>query len=215
MTALILFSPLLIPIILILRFSGEGEIFFMQDRIGKSGKVFQLYKFATMLRDSPNIGTGTVTMKNDPRVLPVGKFLRKSKINELPQLLNIIFGEMSIIGPRPLTEQAFDSYSESIQNIIKQVKPGLSGVGSIVFYNEEDLMQGASASTEFYRDIIAPYKGILEEWFVLNNCLYVYFVAIFLTVWVIFFSRTSLVWSFFKGLPEPPDELKRPLSYNT
>ena len=77
-------------IILILKFSGEGEVFFFQERIGKDGKLFKLYKFATMLKDSPNLGTGTVTIKEDPRVLPtVGKFLRKTKINELPQLLNI------------------------------------------------------------------------------------------------------------------------------
>ena len=74
-----------------------------------------------MLKDSPNIGTGTVTMKNDPRVLPIGKFLRKTKINELPQLLNILFGQMSIIGPRPLTIQTFSAYSVDTQNIIKQV----------------------------------------------------------------------------------------------
>ena len=73
--ALLVLSPLLVPIVLILRFSGEGEIFFFQERIGKSGKVFKLFKFATMLKDSPNIGTGTVTMKGDPRVLPAAKIL--------------------------------------------------------------------------------------------------------------------------------------------
>ena len=78
-------SPLLVPIVLILRFSGEGEIFFLQERIGKGSKVFKVFKFATMLKDSPNIGSETVTMKGDPRVFPVGKFLRKTKINELPQ----------------------------------------------------------------------------------------------------------------------------------
>ena len=82
--ALLVLSPLLVPLVLILRFSGEGEVFFFQKRIGKGGEEFRLIKFATMLKDSPNIGTGTVTMKGDPRVLPVGKFLRKTKINELP-----------------------------------------------------------------------------------------------------------------------------------
>jgi lipopolysaccharide/colanic/teichoic acid biosynthesis glycosyltransferase len=85
--ALLVLSPLLIPIALVLRFSGEGEVFFMQARVGKDGTPFQLFKFATMLKNSPNLGTGTVTLKDDPRVLPVGKFLRKTKINELPQLL--------------------------------------------------------------------------------------------------------------------------------
>ena len=88
--ALLLLSPLLVPIGIILKCSGEGEVFFLQERIGKDGKLFKLFKFATMLKDSPNLGTGTVTMRGDPRVLPVGKFLRKTKINELPQIINIL-----------------------------------------------------------------------------------------------------------------------------
>ena len=167
--ALLMLSPLLFPIVVILRFTGEGEVFFLQDRIGKNGERFKLFKFATMLKDSPNIGTGTVTMRGDPRVLPVGRFLRKTKINEIPQLLNILLGDMSIIGPRPLTPQTFESYSEAIQLIILKVRPGLSGVGSIIFRNEEDIMDGEIASVDFYHNIIAPYKGSLEEWFVANK----------------------------------------------
>ena len=110
--ALLLLSPLLVPIVITLRLTGEGEVFFLQERIGKGGENFKLFKFATMLKNSPNIGTGTVTMRGDPRVLPVvGTFLRKTKINELPQLLNIFFGDMSIIGPMPLTTQTFGAYS--------------------------------------------------------------------------------------------------------
>ena len=97
--ALIILSPLLVPIIILLKSTGEGEWFFMQKRMGKHGRLFKLIKFATMVKNSPNLGTGTVTMKQDPRVLPVGKFLRKTKINELPQLLNILLGDMSVIGP--------------------------------------------------------------------------------------------------------------------
>lgn len=211
--ALLVLFPLLIPVVLILRFSGEGEIFFLQDRIGKGGELFKLIKFATMLKDSPNIGTGTVTMKGDPRVLTVGKFLRKTKINELPQLLNIFFGEMSVIGPRPLTAQTFGSYSSDTQEIIKNVRPGLSGVGSIIFRGEEEIMQGASASVDFYDNIIAPYKGSLEEWFVLNKGIYIYFLSIFITVWAVVFPSTKIAWRVFKDLPEPPVELKWALNF--
>ena len=211
--ALLALSPLLVPIVIILKFSGEGEVYFLQERIGKDGKLFKLFKFATMLKDSPNIGTGTVTMKGDPRVLPVGKFLRKTKINELPQLLNIFFGDMSVIGPRPLTAETFGSYSDTTQSIIIQVRPGLSGIGSIIFRGEEDIMYGAAASVDFYRNVIAPYKGALEEWFVDNKGLYIYFVAIFTTVWVITFSNTKFAWMVFKALPEPPEELKLALNY--
>ena len=211
--AILVLSPLLVPIVIILKCSGEGEVFFLQERIGKEGKLFKLFKFATMLKDSPNLGTGTVTMRGDPRVLPVGKFLRKTKINELPQLLNIFFGDMSVIGPRPLTAQTFGSYSESTQAVIKKVRPGLSGVGSIIFRGEEDIMHGASASVDFYDNVIAPYKGALEEWFVSNKGLYIYFMAILTTVWAVLFPKTKVAWAVFKGLPEPPEELKLALNY--
>ena len=211
--ALLVLSPLLVPIVLTLKFSGEGEVFFLQERIGRDGEVFKLFKFATMLKDSPNIGSGTVTMKGDPRVLPVGKFLRKTKINELPQLLNIFFGDMSVIGPRPLTAQTFGCYSVETQEIVKKVRPGLSGVGSIIFRGEEEIMHGGAASVDFYDSVIAPYKGALEEWFVANKGLYIYFMAIFTTVWAVIYPKSSLVWRIFQDLPAPPEVLKPDLNY--
>lgn len=211
--ALLILSPLLIPVVIILRFSGEGEVFFLQERIGKDGRVFKLFKFATMVKDSQNIGTGTITIKDDPRVLPVGRFLRKTKINELPQLLNIFFGDMSVIGPRPLTAQTFGSYSSKTQLKIKQVRPGLSGIGSIIFRDEEKIMHGSAASVDFYNSTIAPYKGSLEEWFVSNKGIYIYFLAIFITMWVVAFPGSKITWRVFKDLPEPPEELKDNLNF--
>lgn len=212
--ALVILSPLLFPIIVILRLSGEGEIFFLQDRVGKNGRVFKLFKFATMLKDSPNIGSGTLTIKNDPRILPVGKLLRKTKINELPQLLNIFFGDMSLIGPRPLAIQNFNSYSKEIQNTITLVRPGLSGIGSIIFRNEEEIIDEKSSSIDFYNNSIAPYKGALEQWFVLNKGIFIYFLSIFATIWAVLFPKTKLAWKLFKDLPEPPNELKEKLHYS-
>ncbi len=211
--ALVILSPLLIPIAIMLRLTGEREIFFLQERIGKHGKAFNLYKFATMLKKSPDLSTGTVTVKNDPRILPVGKFLRKTKINELPQLLNILFGHMSVIGPRPLTRQTFASYDKKTQLVIKRVRPGLSGVGSIIFRAEEDMLFGGSDSIEFYTKIIAPYKGALECWYVNNQSLYIYFSAILITLWVVFFPTSSIAWRTFSNLPTPPDDLKASLRY--
>lgn len=212
--ALFVLSPLLIPTILILRATGEGEVFFLQQRVGMGGNIFKLFKFATMLKDSPNTATGTVTVKDDPRVLPLGKILRKTKINELPQLLNIFFGDMSIIGPRPLTPQTFDCYSEKTQSIVKKVRPGLSGVGSIVFRAEENIMHGASASVDFYSNVIAPYKGELEEWFVSNKSIYIYFTAILITVWAVLVPSTSVAWRAFRNLPDPPEDLRVALNYS-
>lgn len=211
--AMLLLFPLLVPVIIILKLTGEGEVFFLQERIGQGGEKFKLYKFATMLKNSPNIGTGTVTMRGDPRILPVGTFLRKTKINELPQLLNIFFGDMSIIGPRPLTAQTFGAYSESAQSFIAQVRPGLSGIGSIIFRDEEEIMHGATASINFYASVIVPYKGTLEEWFVLNKSLNIYFMAILVTAWTVLIPNTKIAWRVFKNLPEPPNELKQALNY--
>ena len=211
--ALLLLLPFLVPISLILKLTGEGEIFFLQNRIGKEGKEFKLYKFATMLKNSPSIGTGTVTMKDDPRILKVGKFLRKTKINELPQLINILLGDMSIVGPRPLTFETFRSYSTNTQEVIKRVRPGLSGIGSIIFRNEEEIMQGASASINYYQNTIAPYKGLLEEWFVENKSLNVYFISIFLTIWAVIFPKTQIAWMIFKDLPVPPKTLSEKINY--
>lgn len=205
--ALLVLSPLLLPVMLILRLTGEGEVFYVQQRVGRGGRMFGLYKFATMLKNSPNVGTGTVTVKHDPRVLPFGRFLRKSKINELPQLLNIFKGDMSVIGPRPQTQRCFDAFPASSQAQIIKVRPGLSGIGSIVFRDEEDLMHASAEPERFYDDVIMPYKGKLEEWYVAHQGLWTYLAAIFATAWVVLFPKSQLVWRLFRGLPQPPAAL--------
>lgn len=205
--ALVVLAPLLIPVVVLLRLTGEGEIFYVQQRVGEGGRMFGLLKFATMLKDSANIGTGTVTVKNDPRVLPMGKFLRKTKINELPQLINILVGDMSVVGPRPQAQRCFDAFPEDVQREIVKVKPGLSGVGSIFFRDEEDLLHEVANPTDFYDQVIAPYKGELEKWYVLHATLRNYFMVIFVTAWVVVFPKSRIVWSVFSDLPAPPPEL--------
>ena len=211
--ALLILVPVLLPIVLILRFTGEGEIFFLQERVGKGGGTFKLFKFATMLKDSPWIGTGTVTVKNDTRVLPFGSFLRKTKINELPQLLNIFLGHMSLVGPRPLTTQTFSAYPDTTQALLKGVLPGLSGIGSIIFRNEEEILHGSMASVDFYSETIAPYKGLLEEWFISKKGIHTYFMIILVTIWAVIFPRSTIVWRIFDDLPQPPEALSRYLNY--
>lgn len=205
--ALLVLSPLLVPIAVALRLTGEGEVFYVQQRVGRDGKPFGLYKFATMLKNSPSMGTGTVTVKNDPRVLPLGRFLRKTKINELPQLLNIFKGDMSIIGPRPQTQRCFDAFPARSQAEIVKVRPGLSGIGSIVFRDEEELMHASKEPERFYDEVIMPYKGLLEEWYVANQGLWTYLASIFATAWVVLFPKSDVVWKLFRGLPAPPASL--------
>lgn len=211
--ALLLLSPLLVPLAIALRFSGEGEIFYVQKRVGRGGQPFGLYKFATMLKDSPSLGTGTITVKGDPRILPLGHFLRKTKINELPQLLNILFGDMSIIGPRPQTQRCFDAFPVESQEEIKKVRPGLSGIGSIIFRGEEDMMHAAKDPDRFYDEIIMPYKGKLEEWYIARQSLYLYFMSIWLTIHAVVVSDSDKVWRALPDLPPPPPELAEAVNW--
>ena len=126
--ALTLLLPLFIPIMILLRITAEGEVFYFQERIGLKNSRFQIWKFATMLKNSMNMGTGSITLQNDFRVTPMGKFLRKTKINELPQIINILKGDISLVGPRPLVTKTFSAYTEEIQSKIYNVKPGLTGI---------------------------------------------------------------------------------------
>jgi len=212
-SALALLSPVLVPIAFLLRLTGEREVFFLQERIGKDGKPFKLYKFATMLKNSPNIGTGTVTVKNDPRVLPLGRFLRKTKLNELPQLLNILAGSMSVVGPRPQAPKNFEAFPFEVKQVVVKVKPGLSGIGSIIFRREEDILSDHVGMIDVYINEITPYKGQVEAWYVDHQTLYTYFAVIIVTVWVVLFPSSGVVWKVFKGLPSPPDSLRLSLRY--
>lgn len=208
LAALCVLAPLLLPIVLLLRFSGEGEVFYVQRRVGRGGVRFGLFKFATMLKASPSIGTGTITLKDDPRVLPLGRILRRTKVNELPQLLNVLLGEMSIVGPRPQTPRCFAAFPVRSQDAITQVVPGLTGVGSLVFRDEESLMHGAVDPDRFYDDVIMPYKGLLEEWYVANASMAVYLKVVLLTVWVVAGGNRDMAWRWLRGLPPPPQALR-------
>ncbi len=206
--AILILTPLLIPVILGLLLTGEHYVFYLQERIGFKNKKFRIYKFATMLKNSPSIGSGLHTTIGDPRILPMGEFLRKTKINELPQLLNIFKGNMSIIGPRPLVDKTFNPYSDIVKKNIYNVKPGLSGIGSIIFRNEEILLSNSTIPIdEYYKKFISPYKGELELWYQENISFYTDFMIIFLTIWVVLFPESNLVYKVFRDLPKKPDFL--------
>lgn len=201
---LIILTPLFLPIAIILRLSAEGYIFYYQERIGLNQKRFNIIKFATMLKDSPNLGTGSITMKGDWRVTKPGRFLRKTKINELPQVINILKGDISIVGPRPLVTKTFSAYSDYIQSKIYNVKPGLTGIGSIVFRDEETLISNAKNEDphEFYMRVIAPYKGELEMWYQDHKSFLLDLQLIFFTAWVIIFPESRLYEKVYTDLPK-------------
>ena len=203
--ALLALSVFLIPIIVILRFTGEGEIFFLQERIGKGGRIFNLIKFATMLKNSMNMGTGSITLQNDFRVTKVGRILRKTKLNELPQIFNILIGDISLVGPRPLVINDFNAYPKNIQDVIYNVKPGLTGLGSLIFRDEEKIISENSDQKDphkYYKKHIAPYKGNLELYYQKNKSLLFDIKIIILTAWVIIFPNSRLYEKWFLNLPK-------------
>jgi lipopolysaccharide/colanic/teichoic acid biosynthesis glycosyltransferase len=198
----IIFIPIAMPIIIILKLTGEGEIFYLQERIGFNGERFNLIKFATMLKNSPNIGSGDITIESDPRVLPAGHFLRKSKLNEVPQILNILKGDMTLVGPRPLTPRNFAFYNDEEQQFIRQMKPGLTGVGSIYFRDEESILSESEMSAEqCYKELIAPYKAKLEKWYFVNQSFKLDLTLCFITAWVIINPKSKIYNKIFKDIP--------------
>ena len=179
--AIVLLSPFLLVISLLLRLTGEGDILYRQTRVGQNGKLFQIYKFATMRRDSALYGT--ITWNNDERVLPVGRMLRGLKVNEIPQLINVICGEMSLVGPRPQTCEIFSHYNPDAAQIIKSVPPGITGLGSVYFVDENAVLGSDSESgTDRYFSEVMRKKEMLEKIYVRRRTLRFNFIVLFMTV---------------------------------
>ena len=200
--AIFLLSPILMFVAVLLRLTGEGEVFYKQERIGRDGHTFNLLKFATMLKNSMLMQNGAITVRNDPRVLPLGSILRKTKINELPQLLNILKGDMSIVGPRPLLAKQFNFYSKEGQKIILQMKPGLTGVASILFRDEEKYFKSTENPDLVYKTKISPVKQHLEVWFFQNRNIFLYLKIIFLTALAIIVPKLNMYAFFPKNIKE-------------
>lgn len=201
--ALLLLLPVLLPISLLLAVTGEREVFYKQDRVGYRNRIFGIWKFATMLKNSPNMGHGDVTMRKDPRITSIGRFLRQSKINELPQLINILTGDMSFVGPRPLMKVGFERYADEYKEKVYRVVPGLTGIGSIVFRDEEWIITSSGLPPhECYRDIILPYKGALEIWYQQRQGFFTDLSILFLTAWYVLFPNSKLVHRIFSDLPK-------------
>jgi len=207
---MLLFLPLFLLIVVLLKLTGEGEVFYFQKRIGLKNSYFDIWKFATMLKDSPNMGSGSITLRNDPRVTSVGKYLRITKLNEFPQVINVLKGDMSIVGPRPLVDRTFNAYSKEVQEKVYNSKPGITGIGSIIFRDEEAFISDSNLPPhEYYEKHIAPYKGELELWYQENKSFMTDLKLIFLTAWIILFRNSELPYKIFKDLPERPSELSK------
>lgn len=208
--AILTLSPLLIVTAMVLKLTGEHRVLYRQQRIGRNDRPFNVYKFVTMSSGSET--HSTITCKNDPRILPFGRLLRKAEINELPQLFNILFGHMSVVGPRPLPAGEVAMYPEVVRSrIYAGTRPGLSGVGSLFFRNEDELLAATGKPPErAYREDILPIKGALELWYSDHKTLWLDVKIVLLTVWVVLHPSSAPLIAAFGGLPDfPVDALRR------
>jgi lipopolysaccharide/colanic/teichoic acid biosynthesis glycosyltransferase len=204
--ALLVLTPILLPVGLLLWATGEHEVFYRQMRIGHRNERFGIWKFATMLKDSPNLGTGTLTVRGDPRVTAVGRVLRATKLNEIPQLFNILTGQMSFVGPRPQVQGDYDCYPDHVRASIYTVRPGITGIGSIVFRDEERLLSRPGVDPRaFYAEKIAPYKGELEMWYLRRASLLTDARLVLHTAWAVVAPTSDRIFRAFPDLPPKPD----------
>jgi len=168
LAGLIVLAPLLLAIALAVKLDSPGDIFFRQSRIGRCGRKFCMYKFRSMRSDAGNQGP-LITRQGDPRITRVGKFLRRTKLDELPQLINILRGDMSLVGPRPEVSKYIDLYPPELRRIVLSVRPGLTDEASIEFRNEEALLARAADAEAEYVSKILPRKIDLYVHYVENR----------------------------------------------
>lgn len=166
---LFIFLPFGIIIALFILFSSRGGVFYTQERIGKNGKPFGLFKFRTMRKDADKKGKLTVGMR-DPRITHIGRFLRKYKLDEFPQFINVFLGQMSVVGPRPEVREYTSLYNEEQQKILK-VKPGITDYASIEYYKENELLGESDNPRETYIHEIMPAKIELNKKYIANPTL--------------------------------------------
>lgn len=178
---LILLSPLLLLIALVVFIDSPGKVIYTQWRVGKNNIDFKLYKFRTMKINADKLGLITVGMK-DPRITRSGAFIRKYKLDELPQLLNVFNGEMSLVGPRPEVRQYTEQYSLANQMIVLSVKPGITDLASIEYSKENELLSSVANPEKYYVDVVMPAKILLNLNFIENPTLNNYLRIILKTI---------------------------------
>jgi lipopolysaccharide/colanic/teichoic acid biosynthesis glycosyltransferase len=165
-TILLIFLPVGIVISILIVTGSRGGIFYRQQRVGKNGKNFWLLKFRTMKPNSDKLGQLTVGMR-DPRITKIGYFLRKTKMDEFPQFLNVIRGEMSIVGPRPEVQEYVDLYTDAQRRILN-IKPGITDYASLEFFEENRILGESENPRETYIHEIMPAKLLLNEKYLAN-----------------------------------------------
>ena len=181
---LALISPILFAIGVWIKFDSSGPVLYQGARVGKDGVIFKMYKFRTMVMDADKIG-GSSTPDDDPRVTRVGKFLRAHKLDELPQFLNVVKGEMSLVGPRPQVQWAVDLYTQEERQVLT-VPPGITDYASMHFPNEGEILKGSKDPDRDYMEKIHPKKMMLSQEYVRDRSFLVDISVMLKTLMAIF-----------------------------
>jgi lipopolysaccharide/colanic/teichoic acid biosynthesis glycosyltransferase len=168
-TGLFWLSPLFVVVAALIKFDSDGPVFFRQERVGKGFHPFRIYKFRTMVSDASRSGM-LITSGDDPRITRLGRFLRNTKLDEIPQLLNVLKGEMSIVGPRPEVQAYVDAFRRDFEEILT-VRPGITDVASVRFRDEAALLSGFKNPEQAYLTSILPAKIRLSKEYVRHSSL--------------------------------------------
>ena len=204
---IVMTSPILLAVTFLLHLHYPYRVLFRQDRIGYGGRSFKILKLVTMVPNAEHLPGGGITFERDPRILPLGRILRKTKINELTQLVNVLRGDMGIVGPRPTTLLGFSKYPKAAQDKLVQMRPGITGIASIILYNEEELLSSVDEDRQRYHDeVIKPYKVEIEHWYLKNQSLRLYIEVVIATILTLVDGAPRL-FSWWHNLPQPPTEL--------
>jgi len=182
---LILVSPLLLLIAIIIKMTAGGPVFYKGQRVGKNGRLFKIWKFRTMIPDAEKQG-GSATSANDSRLTKLGKFLKRYKLDELPQLFNILRGEMSFVGPRPEVSFYVNMMAEEERKIILSVRPGMTDLASLWDFREEEVLKGSPDPEKTYMEKIRPTKIKLQLEYVKNRSFWLDLKIILKTILKIF-----------------------------
>ena len=190
LVGLLILLPLFIYIVVRIKLDSKGPIFYRGKRIGKFGKPFGIYKFSTMYADADKMSGSPSAGDDDPRITKFGRFLRSYKLNELPQLINVLKGEMSFVGPRPEVEQYVNIFTEE-EKAILSVRPGITDYASIKFHNEGEILSGSPDPDKAYEEIIRPEKLRLQLEYIRNHSLWVDFKLLFKTLGMLIKTRAE------------------------
>lgn len=183
LSVLLIFSPLLIILSLIIYFNDFGPVFYMAPRVGQNGRLFRMFKFRTMVVNADKIGASSTTA-SDKRITRVGKLLRKTKLDELPQFINVLTGQMSVVGPRPEVKSFTDMFTEE-EKAILSVKPGITDYASIWNSDEGKILEGAEDPDMAYKELIWPEKKRLQLKYVRDHSFWTDIKIVFLTLLII------------------------------